>query len=131
MHPQLEKHSLTMHPQLEKHSRNSQKGLNHQNMKLIQKTVLKQGHDPPIAKGQPRNCIRNNAKAENLQFGEKQSKPNEIKDNVNVNRPFEADNVPSSPIIMHPQVGKHPDNSQDTANESTYHQKSLYTETFP
>ncbi len=72
MHPQLEKHSFTMHPQLEKHSRNSQKGLNHQNMKFMQKTVLKQGHDPPIAKGQPRNCIRSNAKAENLQFGEKQ-----------------------------------------------------------
>jgi hypothetical protein len=118
---------LTMHPQLEKHSRNSQKGLNHQNTKLIQKTVLKQGHDPPIAKGQPRNCIRNNAKAENLQFGEKQSKSNEIKDNVNVNRPFEADNVPSSPIIMHPQVGKHSRNSQDTANESTYpSKKSIY-----
>ena len=41
-------------------------------MMLMQKTVLKQGHDPPIAKGQPRNSIRNNAKAENLQFGEKQ-----------------------------------------------------------
>jgi hypothetical protein len=48
---------LTMHPQLEKHSRNSQKGLNHQNMKLTQKTVLKQGHDPSIAKGKhSRNC---------------------------------------------------------------------------
>ena len=118
---------LTMHPQLEKHSRNSQKGLNHQNTKLIQKTVLKQGHDPPIAKGQPRNCIRNNAKAENLQFGEKQSTSNEIKDNANVNRPFEGDNVPSSPIIMHPQVGKHSRNSQDTANESTYpSKKSIY-----
>ena len=34
---------LTMHPQLEKHSRNSEKGLNHQNMKLMQKAVLKQG----------------------------------------------------------------------------------------
>ena len=46
-----------MHPQLEKHSRNSQKGLNHQNMKLTQKTVLKQGHDPSIAKGKhSRNC---------------------------------------------------------------------------
>ncbi|CAB4009772.1 Hypothetical predicted protein [Paramuricea clavata] len=64
-------------------SRNSQKGLNHQNMKLMQKTVLKQGHNPSIAKGQPRNCIRNNAKAENLQLGEKQSKPNEIKDTAN------------------------------------------------
>ena len=31
-----------MRPQLEKHSRNSQKGLNHQNMKLMPKTVLKQ-----------------------------------------------------------------------------------------
>ena len=48
---------LTMHPQLEKHSRNSQKGLNHQNMKLTQKTVLKQGHDPSLAKGKhSRNC---------------------------------------------------------------------------
>jgi hypothetical protein len=71
---------LTMHPQLEKHSRNSQKGLNHQNTKLMQKTVLKQGHDHSIAKGQPRNRIRNNAKAD-LQLGEKQSKLNEIKDN--------------------------------------------------
>ena len=71
-----------MHPQLEKHSRNSQKGLNHQNTKLMQKTVLKQGHNPSIAKGQPRNRIRN-VKAVNLQLGEKQSKPNEIKDNAN------------------------------------------------
>jgi hypothetical protein len=69
---------LTMHPQLEKHSRNSQKGLNQQNTKLMQKTVLKQGHDPSIAKGQTRYRIRNNAKAD-LQLGEKQSKPNEIK----------------------------------------------------
>ena len=70
---------LTMHPQLEKHSRNSQKGLNHQNMKLMQKAILKQGHDPSIAKGQPRNRIRNNAKAENLQLGEKQSNQMKLK----------------------------------------------------
>ena len=44
-----------------------------------------------------------------------------------MNRPFEADNVPSSPIIMHSQVGKHSRNSQDTANKSTYpSKKSIY-----
>ncbi len=46
---------------------------------------------------------------------------------VNVNRPFEADNEPSSPIIMHSQVGKHSRNSQDSANKSTYpSKKSIY-----
>jgi hypothetical protein len=110
---------LTMHPQLEKHSRNSQKGLNHQNTKLMQKTVLKQGHDHSIAKGQPRNRIRNNAKAD-LQLGEKQSKLNEIKDNANVIRLSETDNEPLTPLTMHPQLEKHSRNSQDTANKSTY-----------
>jgi hypothetical protein len=56
---------LTMHPQLEKHSLKTKKGLNHQNTKFVQKTALKQGHDPSIAKGQPRNRIRNNANARN------------------------------------------------------------------
>jgi hypothetical protein len=55
-----------MHPQLEKHSRNSQKGLNHQNMKLMQKTVLKQGHDPSIAKGQPSLYMENSSIYGNL-----------------------------------------------------------------
>jgi hypothetical protein len=103
---------LTMHPQLGKHSRNSQKGLNHQNMKLMQKAFLKQGHDPLIAKGQPRNRIRNNAKAENLQLGEKQSKPNEIKDNANVIRLSETDNEPLTPLTTHPQLENHSRNSQ-------------------
>jgi hypothetical protein len=69
-------------------------------MKLMQKAVLKQGHDPSIAKGQPRNRIRNNAKAEHLQLGEKQSKPNEIKDNANVIRLSETDNEPLTPLIL-------------------------------
>ncbi len=44
-----------------------------------------------------------------------------------MNRPFEADNEPSSPIIMHSQVGKHSRNSQDTANKSTHpSKKSIY-----
>ena len=82
-------------------------------MKLMQKSVLKQGHDPSIAKGQPRNRIQNHAKAENVQLGEK---PNEIKDNANVIRLSETDNEPLPPLIMHPQLEKHSRNSQKGLN---------------